>query len=116
MIGRSVADEPAGIHCREGFEPHTQRFLVFVVQSQNLGNEIYCKKMKGKHFIFLYYFATHTMLQLQKMIQNGEKTQGNHEAYAAWAFSSKYNKHHRRLSSVIVRVSVVLKRTVGDSD
>ena len=30
----------------------------------------------------------------ERRFQNGEKAQGNHEAYAMWAFSSKYNKHH----------------------
>ena len=31
------------------------------------------------------------------MERNGEKAQGNHEAYAAWAFSAKLQKHKHQI-------------------
>ena len=53
-----------------------------------------CLRAVIDFFIIIIISPPTQCYNYKRRFQNGEKAQGNHEAYAMWAFSSKYNKHH----------------------
>ena len=71
-------------------------YLLWLVSTSNVSTSCTDNKNKpccSSHILFLFCHP-HNVTITKDDFQNGKKAQGNQEAYVAWAFSSKYNKHH----------------------